>query len=53
VFLEETPCDRSYSKKENKAKQKVNCSIRVVRNLHQERKLANFKNEIKKNACLF
>lgn len=49
MFLGETPCDWSYSKKENE-KQKVNCSIKIVRNLHQGGKLTNFKNEMKKNA---
>jgi hypothetical protein len=53
VFLEETPGDRSYSKKENKEKQKVNRSIKIVRNLHQGGKFANLINKMKKNACLF
>jgi len=51
-FLWETPRDWSYSKKENE-KQKINCIIKIVRNLHQGGKLANFEKEMKKNVVSF
>jgi hypothetical protein len=54
VFLEETPCSRSYSKKDYKEKQNKHHSYRIgtwnVRTLNQGGKLKNLKKKMQTNA---